>query len=282
MGVQINTEADISTFVNTVWADALVIARENNVMQPLVRNFGDVNGLAVRKNAKYGTAVFNQITELDDLTSQAFTPAVDQTLTPYEYGAQFFVTDSRLESDIWNLRSDAALELGRSYGQKVDKYLVGLFPSFTGGSAGGTTTNMTWASFAAAMGLMRRAQAPQPYTAVLSPEQWLCLGTAVAPGIAMTNSPNIVDEFARRYFVSNAMGVDIYVDANITAAATVAGGMFSKEALALDMRRPFRLEPERDASRRGIELNVSSIFAYGVWRPQYGVVILTAGTAPLV
>jgi hypothetical protein len=57
--------------------------------------------------------------------------------------------------------------------------------------------------------------------------------------------------------------------------------MFSSNAMALDMRRPFRMEPERDASRRGIELNVSSIYAYGVWRPQYGVVLLTAGTIPV-
>ena len=282
MAININTEADISTFVQTVYADALVVARENNIMQPLVRNFSDLNGLATRKNAKYGTATFQQITELDDLSSQAFTPAVDQTLTPYEYGAQFFVTDSRLESDIYNVRADAALELGRSYGQKVDKYLVGLFPSMTAGSAGGTTTNMTWASYFAAVGLMRRAMAPQPWRCVLSPEQYLCLGTSVAPGVTAGNASWVGDEFARRYWVNNVAGVDIFIDANITAAATVAGGMFSAEALALDMRRPFRLEPERDASRRGIELNVSSVFAYGVWRPQYGVVILTAGTAPMV
>ena len=275
-----NTEADIATFVNTVWADALVIARENNIMQSLVYGMGDLQGLAVRKNTKYGTATFQTIAETDDLTSQSFTPSTDQTLTPYEYGAQFFITDSRLETDIYNVRADAALELGRSYGQKVDSLLVGLFPSFTGGTAGGTTTNMTWATFFAGISKLRRALAPQPWTCVLSPEQYQCLGTAVAPGVTQTNSPYIQDEFARRYWVNNVAGVDMFVDANITAAATVAGGMFSSNALALDMRRPFRLEPERDASRRGLELNVSSIFAYGVWRPQYGVVLVTAGTAP--
>jgi len=280
MAIAMNTEADIATFVNTVYADAMLIARENNVMQPLVTGFGDLNGLAVRKNAKYGTATYQQIAETDDLTSQAFTPSVDQTLTPYEYGAQFFITDSRIETDIFSARADAALELGKAYGQKIDTYLVGLFPSFTGGTAGGTTTNMTWATFFAGISRLRRQLAPQPWTCVLSPEQYQCLGTSVAPGVTVTNSPLIQDEFIRQYWVNRVAGVDIFIDANITAAATVAGGMFSSNALALDMRRPFRLEPERDASRRGIELNVSSIFAYGVWRPQYGVVLLTAGTAP--
>jgi hypothetical protein len=275
-----NTEADIATFVNTVWADALLVARDNNVMRPLVTNFGDVNGLAVRKNSKYGTLIFNQIAETDDLTSQAFTPSVDQTLTPVEYGAQVFVTDSRLESDIYATRNDTAVELGAAYGQKIDQYLAGLFPSFTGGTVGGTTTNMTWATFFAGLTKMRRAMAPQPWRCVLTPEQWMCMGTSIAPGVTVTNAPQLQDEFVRRYYVNTVAGVDIFIDGNITAAATVAGGMFSANALALDMRRPFRLEPERDASRRGIELNVSSIFAYGVWRPQYGVVILTAGTAP--
>ena|SRR3990167_1411818 len=276
-----NTEADIATFVNTVWADALLVARDNNVMAPLVTNFGDITGLAVRKNAKYGTAVFNQITEVDDLSSQSFTPTVDQTLTPYEYGAQFFVTDSRLETDIFALRSDAASELGAAYGQKIDGFLSGLFSSFTGGTVGGTTSNMTWATFLAGLTAMRRAMAPRPWRCVLNPEQYMCLGTAIAPGVTVTNAPQLQDEFVRQYYVNTVAGVDIYIDGNITAAATVAGGFFSPSALALDMRRPFRMEPERDASRRGIELNVSSIFAYGVWRPQYGVVILTAGTAPV-
>ncbi len=276
-----NTEADIASFVNTVWADAMLVARDNNVMTGLVNQFGDLRGLAVRTNAKYGTAVFNQIAETDDLSSQTFKPSTDQTLTPYEYGAQFFLTDSRLETDIYAVRQDAAQELGAAYGQKIDKFLVGLFSSLTGGTVGGTTTDMTWANFFAAKTKMVRALAPRPWVCVLTPEQYHCLGTAVAPGVTVTNSPMIQDEFLRQFFVGNVAGIDIYTSANIATAASVFGGMFSRNAMALDMRRPFRLEPERDASRRGIELNVSSVFAYGVWRPQYGVAIYTAGTAPV-
>jgi hypothetical protein len=275
-----NTEALIASFVNTVWEDAMLIARDNNVMSGLVTGFGDLQGLAVRTNAKYGTAVFNQITEVDDLTSQALTPSSDQTLTPYEYGAQFFITDSRVETDIFAFRQDAARELGASYGQKIDGQLAGLFSSLTGGTVGGTSTNMVWADFFGAITKMRRAIAPRPWVCVLTPEQWYCLGTAVAPGVTVTNSPFIQDEFLRQFFVSNVAGVDIFLTANIAAGTGVFGAMFSRSAMALDMRRPFRVEPERDASRRGLELNASSIYAYGLWRPQYGIAIQTAGTAP--
>lgn len=277
-----NTEANIAGFINTVWEDAILVARDNNVMTGLVTQFGDLRGLAVRKNAEYlGTAAFNVIAETDDLSSQALTPTEAQTLTPYEYGAQYFITDSRMETDIYPIRQDAALELGASYGQKIDKLLAGCFSSFTGGTVGGTTTNLTWANFFAAISKMRRAMAPQPWAAVLSPEQYHCLGTSIAPGVTVTNAPQLQDEFVRRFYVNTIAGVDVYVTANIGTAASVFGGMFSRNALALDMRRPFRLEPERDASRRGLELNVSSIFAYGVWRPQYGIAIYTAGTVPV-
>jgi hypothetical protein len=139
---------------------------------------------------------------------------------------------------------------------------------------------MTWANFFAAITIMRRAIAPRPWVAVLTPEQWHCLGTAIAPGATVTNTPSLQDEFARQFFVGNVSGVDIFTTANVTNGTSVFGGMFSRNALALDMRRPFRVEPERDASRRGIELNASSVYAYGVWRPQYGVAINTAGTTP--
>jgi len=275
-----NTAADINTFVNTVWEDAMLVARDNNVMSGLVTGFGDLQGLAVRTNAKYGTAVFNQIAETDDLSSQAFTPTTDQSLTPYEYGAQFFLTDSRIETDIFAARQDASTELGAAYGQSIDKYLSGLFSSLTAGTVGAAGSNFTWANFFAAITIMRRAIAPRPWVAVLTPEQWHCLGTAIAPGVTVTNSPMLQDEFVRQFFVGNVSGVDIYTSANIVAGTSVYGAMFSRNALALDMRRPFRLEPERDASRRGFELNASSVYAYGVWRPQYGVAINTAGTTP--
>jgi len=275
-----NTEADISGFVNTVWEDAILVARDNNVMSGLVQGFGDLQGLAVRTNAAYGTAVFNQIAETDDLSSQSFTPSTDQTLTPYEYGAQFFVTDSRMETDIYAVRQDASMELGAAYGQSIDKYLSGLFSSLTAGTVGTAGSDLTWANFFAAITVMRRAIAPRPWVCVLTPEQWHCLGTAIAPGATVTNSPNIQNEFTRQFFVGNVSGVDIYTTANITNGTSVFGGMFSRNALALDMRRPFRLEPERDASRRGLELNASSVYAYGTWRPQYGVAINTAGTTP--
>jgi hypothetical protein len=241
---------------------------------------GDQSSMAVRTNAKYGTATLNQIGESDDLTSQALTPSTESSLTPYEYGAQFFMTDQRLASDIYNLRTDAAAELGGAYGEKVDIQLSGLFSSLTAGTIGTGGTNLTWATLLGAFTKARIAKIPRPWYCVLSPAQYHCLGTAIAPGVTVTNSPMIQDDFMRQFYVNTVAGVDMFVDGNIATGTAVYGAVFHQTALAFDLRRAPRIEPERDASRRGWELNWTSIYAYGTWRPLRGIAILSAGTAP--
>jgi len=276
-----NTYADISSYVNTVWADVLFTARENDVMSALVTGFNDRTGMAVRTNSTYGAVTIGAINERDDLAGQAFTPSTDQTLTPAEYGAQFLLTDQRAESDIFGVRADMMQELGAAMGAKVDTDLAALFSSFTCGTVGGTSTILTWGQFLAARSKLVAAYAPQPYICVLHPNQYFSLGTAVMPGIAATNSPAIVDEVANRFLVGQVAGVSIYLDGNVSIASGTAtyGGMFSRNAIAIDWRRAPRIEPERDSSRRAWELNLSAVYAKGVWRPQFGVCINTVGSA---
>ena len=277
---QLNTYADISALVNTIYEDAMLVARENSVMPGLVTTFTDMTGAAARINAKYGSITINQVGETDDLTSQAFTPTADQTLTPYEYAAQAFIGDLRMESDKWQVQQDTTLELGQAMGQKTDALLVSSFSSLTAGTSGAAGTDMTWGVFLSALSKLRNAFAPGPYVCVMHPYQWHSLGTAIGPGATVTNSPMLQDELMRQYFAANVAGVDIYLDGNITSGTSCNAGMFSRNAIALDWRRAPRLESERDTSRRGWELNMSAVFAYGVWRPQFGVLIQTAGTAP--
>src|SRR5512146_1951748 len=118
MTVQISTYSDISAFIGTTYEDVMFAAQENNPMAALVTVLTDMNGMGVRSNAKYGTVTINQIGESDDLTAQALTPSVDQTLTPYEYGAQFVLTDARQETDFWSIRADMVTELGAGMGAK--------------------------------------------------------------------------------------------------------------------------------------------------------------------
>jgi hypothetical protein len=84
------------------------------------------------------------------------------------------------------------------------------------------------------------------------------------------------------YFVHKEGGLYFYVSSNFTidANADAKPGMWSRDAIALDIRRQPRIEPERDASRRGWELNLSTIYGKGVWRPTFGVQGIFDCTAP--
>jgi hypothetical protein len=229
--------------------------------------------MAVRKNSEYGTAVINSIGETDDLTSQAFTPSLLSTLTPAEVGAQYFMTDQRLESDIFAVRQDAANELGFAMAQKIEKDLLGNFSSLTGGTVGAAGSALTWSYFYAMLTKLRAQNAPAQYAFVWRPEQWHYMGKAVAPGATVTNSPAIQDSIVGRFYVGSVSGVDIYVSSNIATDGSddAVAAMFNPMAIALDVRRAPRLEPERDASRRGWELNLSAVYAHGIWRPKFGV-----------
>jgi hypothetical protein len=277
---QINTFNDISSYVNNILEDSLLIARANAAMPALVQNFSAV-GENPRKVYQYGTVTINAIGESDDMTSQAFTPSLLSTLTPAEAGAQYFLTDRRIASDWSAVRADASNDLGLAMAEKVDVDLVSLFSSLTGGTVGNAGTNLTWANIFSAKTLLKNKFAPLPYFCVLHPNQTHCLGTVVAPGVTVTNSPMIQDAFMRQFFVANVAGIDIYEDANITSGTSTFGAMFSRPAIALDTRRAARIEYERDASRRGFELNATMIYAKGTWRPTWGVAINTAGTAPV-
>ena len=49
----LNPSSDISSFINTVFEAAILVARDNNVMSGLVRTFNDRTGVAVRQNSQH-------------------------------------------------------------------------------------------------------------------------------------------------------------------------------------------------------------------------------------
>jgi hypothetical protein len=283
MAPQLNTAADIAAFVNPIFDGALLIARDNNVMLPLVQFFGDRSGTALRQNSQYGGATINSIGETDDLASQAFTPASIAQLKPTEAGGQYMLTDLRVESDPFSVQSDASMDLGLATGTKMEVDMLGTFASFTGGTIGAAGTVITWGHVAAGIAQLRNQKAPMPYSLVLHPFTWHPLAKAILPGVALTNVPAAtLDEFQRKFYVGTVTGCDIFITSNITGGGTNTskGGLFARPAIGFDLRRAPRLEPQRDASRRGVELNMSTVYAAGVWRPLFGITMLFDCSTP--
>ena len=280
----LNPSTDISSFINPIFDGAMLIARENNVMAGLVQTFGDREGLATRKNSQYGGMTVNAVAETDDLVGQAFTPAVIATLTPAEAAGQYFLTDNRMKSDPFAVRSDAQNDMGLAVGTKIETDLLAVIPSLTGGTIGTAGSTITWAYVYAMEATLRTQKAPYPYFMVIHPHQWFSLKrVATVAGNRTNASETFMNELRESmYFVHQEGGIFMYVSANLSidANADAKPGMWSRTAMGLDVRTAPYLEAERDASRRGWELNISTTYAAGVWRPTFGVQGIFDATAP--
>jgi hypothetical protein len=194
------------------------------------------------------------------------------------------MTDTRLENDPFNYAAEARDELGAGLADSIDVNILSAFTSLTGGTIGGFGSAPTWGQFYAALAVLRSQKAPGNWVAVMHPYQFYGLGTAaaVAGGISQTNAPDFQNEVMRNFWMGRAAGVDIYISTNVPMSGGTAAtyGIFSRDAIGFDVRRPTRIEPERDASRRGWELNLSCIYGSGAWRPKFGVQVKTSAIAP--
>jgi hypothetical protein len=284
----LNTFAAVSALAQDIQDDAVFVVREASLMQRLVNVFSDMTGGNPRVGYAYNQASAGDIGEADDLTSSAFTPSADQTLTPSEIGLQFFVTDKRVSSELpENWRNDASQELGFAALDKIETDLIGEMANLTGGTVGASGTVITWGYVAAAIAVARNANknAAKPLSCVLHGYQWAVLAksASIAGATSMAQSSDLSNQAtqASGVQVASFMGVPIYqVFAAADSSTDFTGGVFPREAIAIDWRQAIRVEAERDASRRGTELNMSGLYAHGVWRPARGVKMIFNAAAP--
>lgn len=280
-----NIWGNVSSIAQRIEEDAHFVVRETATMQNLVTVFRDQTGMNVRRGYKYNQLSAVEISDGDAITSSTFTPSADQDLTPIIIAQGAFVSDARAASMLpENIITDVASELGLAASDKVESDLVGLFSSLTGGTVGTADTAITWGWVAAAIAQARNANknSKVPLACVLHGYQYAVLAKAASvAGSSLAQAPGYTEEMTRSGYVANFMGVPIYqVFASANANADFYGGVFPRNALALDWRKPISIEAARDADRVGYKFNMSAIYAKGVWRPELGVQILADATAP--
>ena len=272
-----------TNWVDTMFEKTNTVFRANNVMGQIVTRFADTTGNHARANSTYNQLSAGSIAEDTDLTSEAeFTTANIATLTPYERGAISFLTDTRRENDP-TVYNDLGNELGQAMADKVESDLLGTFGSLTGGtiSTGGGTA-LTWGHLTAARTVLKSSKVPGPYIAVIHENAWHQLAKVGIPSsTAVNNVPDSLKEAVKSsWYVGQFGDLAIFTTANIAAGTLVTQGVFNPQAIAIDWRRALRLEPQRDASRRGYELNVTARYAAGIWRPKAGVQLKSDASAP--
>jgi hypothetical protein len=292
MTTQLNRWEDVSGIANSIREDAVFAVRDLGVMQKLVTVFTDATGANPRIGYVYSNSgTVTTYAEADDMSSEQYTAAAKETLTPVEIGQQFFVTDLRAESDSPDhIQRDAARALGFGALDYVEDALFTNLASLTGGStvgwniASASAVTATWSFIAAAIAQARYVNKSSsiPLACVMHGYQFQSLAktATMAGATSMAQSSDLSNQVTNGWTGLSFMGVPIYQSYVAAAGTAVYGGVFPREAIAIDWRRPIRVEAQRDASRRGIEFNMSAVFAEGVWRPELGVKFCFNASAP--
>lgn len=271
--------SDISTLVGNVYDIALHSARDMNIMAPIVTTWTNLGDSRPRIWATYSGGTFASLAESADAASQAFTPSAAGTATPVLYAQQIILTDRRIKTDPMGAQSEAGRHLGEKAAEHVDTTLCGtaIFAGLTGGTVGTAAGTLTWANIMRASAYLRTAKAPGPYFVVLHPVHWYYL-TSASSGVPtlLQNNAALLNGPLAQFYQGSYAGMNFLVDANIPGTTAGTAAMFAREAIYLDVRDPFAIEPQRDASLGGgaWELNATLEYVAGVYRPTFGCQLL--------
>jgi len=257
-------------FVNIV-AQARFTAEEQSLLRNLVTvyNIDAQPGVTIQV-PKYPAVSAADLTEGTDMSAtQVSTSSI--SITVAEVGAQVFLTDMAAFG-AGNPADELGTVLGNAIATKMDTDVIGLFDGFSD-SLGGTTTELTAAYLFQAAAKLRAAKAPGRLVGVFHPYQTYALKANLTNTFANPNGGDLQNEAMRSGYVGTIAGIDIFESANVTVdgSGDAKGAVFAPEAIAMAMKRDFNLEPERDASNRGFELNATAIYGVGELDDAYGV-----------
>jgi len=257
-------------FVNIV-AQARFTAEEQSIMRNLVTVYNiEAQAGTTIQVPKYPAVAAADLTEGTDMTSTTVS-TTSVPITVAEVGAQVFLTDLATMG-AGNPADELGTVLGNAIATKMDTDVIGLFDGFST-SLGGTTVELTAAYLFQAAAILKANKAPGRIVGVFHPYQAYALKASLTASGVNPNGGDLQNEAMRTGYVGTIAGIDIFESANITVDGTgdAKGLVFAPEAMAMAMKRDFNLEPERDASNRGFELNATAIYGVGELDDAYGV-----------
>jgi len=257
-------------FANII-AQARFTAEEESLMLGLVTRY-DIAGNEgkVIQVPKYPAITAAALTEGTDMTSTTVsTSSVDITVA--EVGAQVVLTDLAAMGS-GNPAQELGTVLGNAIATKMDVDLLALFDGFST-SIGAAAQEITVADLFKAAATLRNAKAQGDIFAVVHPFHAYQLKANLTNTFANPNGGDAQNTAMVNSYVGTIAGVDIYESANIVIDGNddAKGAVFSREALAIAMKRDFQIETQRDASLRAFELNATAIYGVGELDDTYGV-----------
>ena len=262
------TSAVLSELYANIVQSALYTMNEKTIIRPLVRNY-DMSGTPglTAQVPIYPSVAAAAVADGTDLANTAFN-TTSKTITASEVGVMVELTDLAAEGANDDVAAAIGRQLGAAMAEKVDTDLAGLFSGFSS-SIGTGDSEITADMIFQAAATLRTNNADQNggYVCLLHPFQAYQLKKQLTNvgAAAMSHALSDVGNGALRDgFVGRIAGVDIFESNVITGASAGAyvGAVMSQDALGYMVKRSMRIETERNASKRSLEI-VGSM-AYGV------------------
>lgn len=269
---------------------AFVMMYESTILSKLVKPIGQgQKGTAVHwpyfdPTTIAGAIATNNITatETQDITARYQLTGASRFIVSSEFGVQGFVTDTLLESGTFDFKGELSRQIGIGMATKLEKYLVQQMTVATGSpvvgfnkfSTASATTGLSYTKVAAAKAILDAAlvQIEGTKNLVLTDYAYF----QIAKGTYSTTYAQAIapygEEVMRRWYITSMFGdIDVYRNNHLTTTATQSTNlMFVKDAVGLWTPRDLRVEPERDASKRGTELNATMRVGAKILIPAWG------------
>lgn len=265
------TSATLDDLFVSIVAQARFTAEEQSLMRNLVTMY-NIDGQAGKtvQVPKYPSITAAALTEGTDMTSTAVSTS-SVSITVAEVGAQVFLTDLAAMGS-GNPADELGTVLGNAIATKMDVDLIALFDGLST-SLGGTTTELSVAALFQAAATLRANKVRGRIVGVFHPYQTYALKANLTNTMVNPNAGDLQNEAMRTGYVATIAGIDIFESANVAVdgSGDSKGAIFSPQAFALAMKRDFNIEPQRDASNRGFELNATAIYGVGELDDTYGV-----------
>lgn len=267
--------ASTTSTLSDLFTNIIAMARYTSEEQALLRNLVTVYNIDAQPGVtiqvpKYPAITAAGLTEGTDMSSTTVSTS-SVSVTVGEVGAQVFLTDMAAMG-AGNPADELGTVLGNAIATKMDKDVIALFDGFST-SLGATTTELSVSYLFQAAAILRANKAPGRLVGIFHPYQVYALKANLTNTFANPNGGDLQNEAMRTGYVGTIAGIDIFESSNITVdgSGDAKGIVMASEAIAMAMKRDFNMEPERDASNRGFELNATAIYGVAELDDAYGV-----------
>ncbi len=275
----------LSELYSNIVQSALFTLNEQTVIRPLIRNY-DMSGTPglTAQVPIYPSVAASAVADGTDLTNVAFN-TTSKTITASEVGVMVELTDLAAESANEDVAAAVGRQIGSAMAEKVDTDIAALFSGFSS-VVNKSKDAVTAEDIFKAAGTLKNNKADQNgnMVCILHPFQAFDLKKQLTnAGATMSHSLSEVGNAALSSgFVGRIAGVDIFESTVVTggdSAGSFFGAVMTQDALGYMVKRAMRIETERNASKRSLEIVGSMAYGTAELFDTYGVAIQSDATA---